>query len=253
MTVIDYKYGQGVAVDAKDNPQMKLYALGAMNDWGFAYETEQIEMNIYQPRIGNISTDTISAEDLLQWANETVKPVAIRASFGAGEYIPGAHCKFCPHAGRCPELNKLCTTYVETHGAGRVPVQTMAPFEIAEALKMIPMVELWIKRIQDSALTGMLNGNEIPGYKVVAGRSSRQWADELEVAQTLKTHGYDMEDITKTELLSVAAMEKALGKKKVAELLGDSITTKQGSPTIAQASDKRPAYDREAEIKKDFE
>jgi hypothetical protein len=107
---------------------------------------------------------------------------------------------------------------------------------------MEPLVSLWLKRVKDQALTTMLDGGEIPGYKVVAGRGSRGWADDLEVAAELEKAGYSREEITKTELLSVAGMEKAIGKKKVAELLGGQILTHSGAPTVALASDKRPAY-----------
>ena len=252
LTVIDYKYGIGVPVSAEKNPQMMLYALGALNDYGFAYDVDQIEMHIFQPRIDNISVDRISVTDLLAWADGTVKPTAALAAEGKGEYLPGAHCKFCPHAGKCRELAKVCTDFV-TRNRQKVPVEKLAPHEISEILSTAPMIETWLKRVQDTALTGMLNGETVPGYKVVAGRASRAWKDDLCVSEELQRQGFSREDITKTELLSVAAMEKAIGKKKVAELVGALIDTKTGNPTIAPETDKRPAYNREEEIKKDFE
>lgn len=252
MDVIDYKYGKGVSVSAVDNPQMKLYGLGALNDFGFAYDVETIRLHIYQPRLNNISVDELTVASLLEWAEKTVKPTAEKASKGKGSYKPGEHCRFCPHAGKCRSLTKTCTEYVETHGM-RAAVQTLAPWEVAEVLRMEPLVSLWLKRVKDQALTTMLNGGEVPGYKVVACRGSRGWADELEVAEALKKAGYDQESYTKTEILSVAGMEKALGKKKVSELLSGHILTHTGSPTIAPESDKRPKYDRLAEAQSDFE
>lgn len=240
MDVIDYKYGKGVAVSAIDNPQEKCYGLGALNDYGFAYEIERVRLHIYQPRINNVSTFEISADDLLAWGEE-IKPVAEQAAKGKGKYNAGAWCKFCPHAGRCRTLTKTCSEYVQSHGL-KVRVPVLAPHEVAEVLAMEPPVTLWLKRVKDQALTSMLSGDQIPGYKVVAGRGSRAWADELEVAAYLETQGYTREDITKTELLSVAAMEKALGKKKVAELVGGQILNRTGAPTIAPESDKRPTY-----------
>ena len=252
MDVIDYKYGKGVAVSAKDNPQMKLYGLGALNDYGFAYDVETIRLHIYQPRLNNISVDELCVGELKAWAEMVVKPTAERAAKGEGDYSAGEHCRFCPHAGRCRTLTKTCTDYFTTHGMdASVPV--LAPWEVADVLRMEPLISLWLKRVKDQALTTMLDGGEIPGYKVVAGRGSRAWADDLEVAALLKASGYSQEEITKTELLSVAAMEKALGKKKVAELVGGQILSYTGSPTIAPATDKRPVYDRLAEAKKDFE
>ena len=247
MDVIDYKYGKGVAVSAKDNPQMKLYGLGALNDYGFVYEVEKIRLHIYQPRLNNISTDEIAVDELLAWADKVVKPTAEKAAKGKGEYKAGEHCRFCPHAGRCRSLTKTCTEYINTHGI-KAEVPVLAPWEVADVLAMESTINLWLKRVKEQALTTMLDGGEIPGYKVVAGRGSRGWADELEVAAELKKAGYTQEQITKTELLSVSVMEKTLGKKKVKELVGGHIMSYTGSPTIAHQSDKRPPYDNTADF-----
>lgn len=240
MDVIDYKYGKGVAVSAVDNPQEKCYGLGAWNDYGFAYDIERVRLHIYQPRINNVSVYELTAEELLAWG-ESIKPVADQAAHGKGKYNAGAWCKFCPHAGRCRTLTKICSEYVQTHGL-KIKVPVLAPHEVAEVLAMEPLVSLWLKRVKDQALASMLNGEQVPGYKVVAGRGSRQWADDLEVAAELKKAGYSQEEITETNVLSVAKMEKALGKKKVAELVGGQILTHTGAPTVAPESDKRPAY-----------
>lgn len=243
LTIIDYKYGVGVPVSAKDNPQMRLYALGALNDYGFAYDVDRVEMHIYQPRINNISDDSLTVKELLEWG-EKVKPVAAQAAKGKGKYKAGVHCKFCPHAGRCRTLTKTCTEYVESHSL-RVAVPVLAPHEVAEVLQMEPLVALWLKRVKAQALETMLDGGEIPGYKVVEGKEgNRKWSDELKVADTLKAAGYDTEDYTKTELLSPAQMDKAIGKKKAAELLAGFISRAPGAPTIATETDKRPAYNR---------
>lgn len=252
MDVIDYKYGKGVAVSAEDNPQMKLYGLGALNDYGFAYDIETIRLHIFQPRLNSISVDELCVGKLMAWAEMKVKPTAEKAAKGEGDYNPGEHCRFCPHAGRCRALTETCTEYVTAHGMeAHVPV--LASWEVADILRKESLITLWLKRVKDQALTSLLNGGEIPGFKVVAGRGSRDWADELEVAEVLRSSGYSDEEITKTELLSVAAMEKALGKKKVAEIVGGHILTHTGAPTIAPETDKRPVYDRLAEAKNDFE
>lgn len=251
LTIIDYKYGQGVAVSAADNPQMKLYALGAMNDYGIALDVKKVELRIFQPRLNNISTDNLAVEELLAWAEEIVKPTAQSAIKGTGEYKPGEHCRFCQHGGKCRALTQLCLEYVETHGL-RVALPVLAPHEVADVLRMEPMISLWLKKVKEQAMSTLMDGGEVPGYKVVAGRGSRSWADDLEVANILKASGYSEADITKTTVLSVAAMETAIGKKKVAELVGGHILMNTGSPTIAPVTDKRPAYDRVAEAQKDF-
>lgn len=253
MDVIDYKYGQGVPVSAEDNPQEKLYGLGALNDYGFAFNVSKVRLHIFQPRLNNISVDELTVEDLMTWAEKTVKPIAEKAAKGKGGYSAGAWCKFCPHAGRCKTLTKTCTEYVETHSL-RVAVPVLAPHEVAEVLEMEPLVSLWLKRVKDQAMTTLLNGGEIPGYKVVEGKlGNRKWTADFQVLEALKAAGYAQEDVTKTELLSPAAMDKAIGKKKVAELLEQFIDRAPGAPTLAPASDKRPAYNRLAEAQKDFE
>lgn len=251
LIIIDYKYGVGVPVSATDNPQMKLYALGAMNDFGFAYDVKKVEMHIFQPRINNISDFELTTEELLTWAEKTVKPIAQKAIKGKGEYKAGSHCKFCPHAGRCRELTKTCREYVETHGA-RVPVPVLSPDEVAEVLSMEPTISLWLRTVRAQAMSTMMNGGEIPGYKVVEGRTTRTWTDENEVVKTLLASGLQMSDITKTELLSPAALSKTIGVKKMTELVHQYIGHKTGAPALAIHTDTRPAYDKLAEAKKDF-
>lgn len=252
LTIIDYKYGQGVAVDATGNPQMRLYALGALNDYGIAYDITTVEMHIYQPRINNISMDSLPVDELMEWAEKTVKPTAAKAIKGKGSYSAGPHCKFCPHAGRCRALTKVCTEYVETHDL-RVAVPVLSPSEVADVLTMEPLIALWLKRVKAQALTTLLDGGEVPGYKVVEGKlGNRKWTDEVKVAEALRVGGYTDENITETKLLSPAAMDKAIGKKKVAELLTDYIDRSPGAPTIVPESDKRPPLDRLAEAKEDF-
>lgn len=243
MDVIDYKYGKGVAVSAVDNPQEKLYGLGALNDYGFACDIKTIRLHIFQPRMNNVSVDELTVDELLAWAENTVKPVADLAAKGEGEYQPGEHCRFCPHAGRCRTLTKVCTEYVETHGL-KASVEVLAPWEVADVLRLEPLVSLWLKRVKAQALTTMLDGGEVPGFKVVEGRGSRTWADDMRVIEILKDFGYTPDDYLKTELLSPAGLEGSIGKKKTAELLGGMITKTAGSPTIAPETDRRPAYNR---------
>lgn len=253
LTIIDYKYGKGVAVSAENNPQMKLYALGAINEFSFAYDIHRVEMHIYQPRMNNISDCSLMVEDLLEWAEEKVKPIAQLAEKGKGDYKAGEHCRFCPHAGRCRALTKVCTEYVETHGM-RVAVPVLAPHEVADVLAMEPLVSLWLKRVKAQALTSMLDGEEVPGWKVVEGKlGNRKWTDELQVAAALDAAGYAREDYTETKLLGPASMDKLLGKKKAAEVLAGLTSREAGAPTIVPATDKRPAYNRLEQAQKDFE
>ena len=252
LDVVDYKYGKGVAVSAVDNSQMRLYALGALNEFGDIYDIHEIGMHIFQPRINNISVDVLKIDDLVLWGEE-VKPIAKLAAKGKGEHCAGEHCRFCPHAGSCPTLSAECMKVVNISG-GKAAVPTLAPWMIADILKQESMISAWLKAVKDRALTQMLNGEQIPGFKVVEGRGSREWDDEGYVVDVLLRGGCSSEGIySKPELLSPAALEKSIGKKKVAELVGALIVSKPGSPTIAPESDKRKPFDRLAEARKDFE
>lgn len=254
MDVIDYKYGQGVAVSAVDNPQMMLYALGAINEYGFAYEIKTVRMHIFQPRLSNISVFEKPVEDLLAYGEVIVKPAAEKAIKGEGELEAGLHCRFCPHAGSCSQLAMYCIAQCSQAPDFCKEASTLTPEAVAYILSEEPVITMWLKKVKDRALADLLDGGEIPGYKVVEGKlGNRKWTDELKVAAALDAAGVARDDYTTLKLLSPAEMDKALGKKRAAELLADLIDRAPGSPTIAPASDKRPAYSREADISKDFD
>ena len=252
LDVVDYKYGKGVAVSAENNSQMRLYGLGALNDFGDIYDIQEVGMHIFQPRINNISTEVLTDGELLSWG-EAVKPIAEKAAKGEGDYCSGEHCRFCPHAGSCPTLSAECMKVVNL-GGGKAAVPTLAPWMVADILKTEPMITGWLKAVKDKALSQLLNGEEIPGFKVVEGRGSREWSEPSLVEMALEREGFgEGQYMTEPELLSPAALEKSIGKKKVSELLKEFITTKPGSPTIAPESDKRKPYDRTEASRKAFE
>lgn len=251
LDVIDYKFGQGVAVSAVDNSQMRLYGLGALNDFGCIYDIREVGMHIFQPRMNNVSVDVLRADELLAWG-ESIKPIAALAAEGKGDAEAGPRCRFCPHAGSCPALSAACLKTVRLNDSIHA-VPTMAPWMVAEILQKEPMISSWLKAVKDRALTQMLDGDEIPGFKVVEGRGSRSWVDEDKIPLALEAGGVTYDEYTKTEILSPAALEKSIGKKKVAELVGSLIVSKPGAPTVAPESDKRKPFDRLAEARKDFE
>lgn len=253
MDVVDYKYGQGVAVQAEENPQMMLYGLGAMNDFGMVYDVQEVWLHIFQPRMNNISAWSVPIAELLHWGDDAIAPTAALAAKGEGYYAAGPHCRFCPHAGACAALAEHCTALVEVPGTDiKAAVRSLAPWQVSNILYQEPTISAWLKAVKERALSQLLDGAEIPGFKVVSGRSTRTWADDLEVCQLLAAAGFSREEYTKTETLSPAAMEKAIGKKKVAELLSGQILTNPGAPTVAPESDKRKPFDRLAEARNDF-
>lgn len=249
LTIIDFKYGQGVAVESEGNPQMRLYALGAINEYGMVYDFDAVVTSIYQPRINNISEARMSAADLLDWGETVVKPTASEAFGPNARYNAGPHCrKFCKHAGRCQALTAYCSDFVETHGL-RVAVPHLTDDQYLEIVQMEPLLKMWLDRTTRAATDAILGGDRIPGLKVVEGRSLRKWSDEDKVENLLHAGGYGHDEILEQPTLkTVAAMEKSLGKKKVAELVGDLIVKAPGKPTLVLASDKRPDYDPGADF-----
>ena len=252
LDVVDYKFGKGVQVSAEGNSQMMLYGLGALNDFGDIYEIHEVGMHIFQPRLNNISSEVLEVEALRFWGDRVVKPIAELAAQGKGDYCSGEHCRFCPHAGQCPTLSADCVKVVNL-GDGKAAVPTMAPWMIADILKQESMITGWLKAVKERALSQMLNGEEIPGYKVVEGRGSREWRSDDEVEAFMESSGFSPEEYTETKILSPYQMEKSIGKKRAAELLTEFIVTKPGNPTIAPATDKREPYSQKEASRKAFE
>ena len=235
--IIDFKYGMGVLVEAEDNPQMKLYALGALAVYDALYDIREVSMTIFQPRRENVSTWTIPVEDLKAWAENELKPRAKMAYDGEGEYLPGEWCTFCRAAVRCraraEEKLKLAQTEF------RMP-PLLTDAEIEDILAVLPYLTKWANEIAAYALDAALNhGKEWNGFKVVEGRSVRKYRDEAAVAEAAKEAGY--KDIYRQSLIPLTEMQRLMGKDRFEEILGGLITKAPGRPTLVPKSDRRPA------------
>lgn len=235
--IIDFKYGMGVLVDAVDNPQMKLYALGALEIYDSLYDIEEVSMTIFQPRRENVSTWTIRVEDLKAWAEKELKPRAKKAYDGEGEYLPGEWCTFCRAAVKCraraEEKLKLAQSEFKLP-----PLLTDS--EIEEVLSKLSDLTKWANEIIAYATDAAVNhGKEWHGFKVVEGRSVRKFKDEDAVAEVAKANGY--KDIFRQSLITLTEMERLMGKSKFEKILGDLIYKPPGKPTLVPLSDKRPA------------
>ena len=240
LQIIDYKHGLGVLVSAGDdehggNSQMMCYALGALEVFGDIYDINQIKMTIFQPRRENISTYTISRDNLLKWANEVLAPTAQLAYVGEGEFKAGDHCTFCKVKATCrkrAEYNLELAKYDFEMPA------TLDDTEIAAILEKVDEMISWGNDIKEYALKRAQSGVHFEGWKVVEGRSNRKYTDEAAVAFAVKDAGFDPYE---KKLLGVTAMSTLLGKKKFEELLGGLIYKLPGKPALVPESDKRPA------------
>ena len=241
LDVVDLKYGRGVAVSAQRNPQMMLYALGALQIFDSIFDIQTIRMTIVQPRLDNISTDVLPIAELLHWAETELRPRAKLALSGEGEYIAGEHCRFC-------RARRTCRARAEKNmELAKLDFKTPALLsdeEIGAVLAKVDELTAWAGDIKDYALSeAVSNGKQWPGHKVVEGRSSRKYMDEAKAAEAiLATGSYREQDIYSKALLGITAMEKLLGKKQFGTVLERLIVKAPGKLTLVPLSDKRPEY-----------
>lgn len=240
--VIDYKYGKGVPVYAEGNPQLRLYALGAYEAYDALYNIRDVHTHIVQPRLESQTTEVLTAEELLKWADEYVAPRAQMAMEGDGEPNPGEWCRFCRARATCRARaeQQLALARYEF----KSPL-VLTPEEIGDILGRVDELSKWAKSVKDYALqSAVANGESFPGWKLVRGRANRKLTDEAEVAAILTEHGFPPEQIY--SLKGLTDLEEVVGKKQLADLLGDLIVKPEGRPTLAPESDKRQAITHSA-------
>lgn len=263
LSITDYKHGKGVPVSAVGNPQMKLYALGALRRYAavFGDTIKRVRMTIDQPRLDSYTTDEITVEELRAWG-ESIKPIAQRAFSGLGEFVPGDHCRFCRGKAQCRARANVNTALedfkdcvpagaweekAEAHvAAGGVVNGTPPPLltdaEIGDLLERGAHLVQWYKDLEEYATEALKNGKEIPGWKLVAGRSNRTFTDQDAAIQAVIAAGYDEALVYDRKPKTLSELEKLMGKKEFAEKIGSFVTKPLGKPTLAPASDKREAY-----------
>ena len=234
--IVDFKYGRGVLVEAENNPQMKLYALGALEIFDCLYDIDTVSMTIYQPRRANVSTFTLTRQELLDWAETVLVPTAELAFAGQGEYHCGEWCLFCKAKADCRERARA-NMELARYDFRQPPLLTDE--EVEEILGKLDSLMDWASDIKDYALQAAISGKHWSGYKLVEGRANRRYTDENAVVAAVKAAGYDPYDEPK--LLGVTAMTTLLGRKQFNDILGGLITKPQGKPTLVPESDKRPA------------
>ena len=236
LNVVDFKYGRGVAVYADHNPQMMLYALGALNLFDCLYDIEQVTMTIFQPRLSSISTWTISAEELYKWAEEVLKPKAELAAKGEGEFISGSWCRFCKARNTC---RARAESFLELAKMEFQPPALLSDEEVAEVMEKAAELSKWASDVMAYAQAEAIeNGKHWNGYKLVEGRSTRRFIDEKKVEEAAKGAGYT--DIYNKSLITLTAFEKLMGKDTFKEVLGSYVTKPAGKLTLVPLSDKRP-------------
>lgn len=246
--VVDLKYGKGVPVSAVNNSQMRLYALGMYEAFGYLYGADEVRMTIVQPRLDSVSTETISVEELLTWGEEVKKKARV-AFAGKGEFCAGNHCRFCKARNTC----RAHAEYELKNVKEDLQTAELEDFEISDILLRAKGIKTWLDGLEAYALGKAIDGYDWPGMKLVEGRSNRKITDDVIAANNLLNAGFGAEVIYKPKALrSITDLEKLCGKKMFGELMSGVIEKPPGKPTLVSADDKRQAIEI-TNIKNDFD
>lgn len=239
LNIVDLKYGKGVQVDAKDNSQLMMYALGVLRTLSpkRQAEIETVRMHIAQVRLGNYSVFEMTARDLTHWGIHVLRPTAEKAFAGQGETVVGSHCKFCKFKAQCRAQRDALVGDFETLGDAKA----LSLDEIADLLTKVDMYSDWLSSVKSHALSEALAGKNLKGWKLVEGRSARTITDEAKAIGILVGMGFTADELTNRKLKGIGDLEKKVGKKALAVRLGDLIMKPKGAPTLALESDKREA------------
>lgn len=261
--IIDFKYGKGIPVYAEENPQLKLYALGAIEKYKIVYPIKNIHLCIVQPRLDNISEYELSVNDLLSWGNDVVIPASEKAYLGIGDYVSGGHCRFCKAKGCCIARAEKNLRAIEDfkpveysknekkETLNQIAKGILKNDEIGLILDQVSDVDSWVKDLKTYALNCILKGEEIKGWKAVEGKSNRVITDIDKAFKVIEDYGFDETILYEKKPLSITELEKLLTKKKLNELIGDYIKKPKGAPTLAPETDKRESY-KKSSAKEDF-
>jgi hypothetical protein len=251
-TIIDLKYGKGVAVSAVNNPQIRLYAIGAINAFDLLYDFNRVKVVIYQPRKDSVTEEDLALKDLKDWADTVVRPAAEKAKLPDPPYHPGEWClsHFCPGAAICRARASWILS-LERH-SGKDPA-ILTDEEIADALAKSDALSDFVKKLQDYALGSIMEGHKIPGWKIIEGVSKRAYTDQDAVAAAAVRAGYNEALLYKKTLIGITDMEKLMGKKVFQDVLGALVIKPKGSPKLAPESDKRPAYSLRDDLRDEFD
>ena len=246
--IIDFKYGKGVPVSVENNKQLLLYALGAYLAYEMIFPIAHIKMSIVQPRLANIDTWECSLDYLLEFA-KIAQEKATMALKGEGDFNCGEHCKFCKAKAICKEranVNLELAKY-EFKAADQLTLE-----EIGQILEKAKDLAKWAEDLKEYALSESLKGNEVPGWKAVNGRGSRSFKNTDEAIKVLVDNGIAEELLFERKYLTLAQMEKTVGKKEFNSLVGDLIVMNVGKPTLVEASDKREAIANKIKAEDEF-
>lgn len=237
LEICDLKFGKGVLVEAENNPQIMLYGLGALHAYDYIFDIRNVKMTIVQPRLDHVASFVLSADELRDWGNNTVSPIAKLAYNGQGDQKAGEWCRWC-------KIKATCKARAEKQGqtVAMMAEAELTDDQICQILTASAEIKAWLSDIESHTVQRLSDGETLPGWKLVEGRSNRKIKEPEALAEKLLNCGVDAARIYKPqELQSLTALEKAVGKARFNELCGDYVYKPQGKATLVPESDKRPA------------
>lgn len=250
--IVDFKYGSGVKVKATNNPQLKLYGLGALEGFGDVVgDTQTVRTTIYQPRVNEEPVwEEYTPDELRQWRADVVRPKAAEALSDEGVFVPGEdQCRFCPAAGVCRARMEAATAEDFS-----TDPDIIGDDELAEILERLPQIEAWAKAVRDVAFRKVYEmKHKVGDWKVVKTEGKRSITDVDLATERLLAAGYAKEDVTRVQAQTLGHLEKLVGKAKLPEVLGDVLKKGDGSLALVHGDDPRPAHDATAAALNDFE
>lgn len=248
--VIDHKYGMGVRVSAKDNPQTRIYGLAALRQFDVLGDYKKVRLGIDQPRLEHYDEEELTIEEINTFAQEVKQAVkrveeATRSNSLDGYLHPGiTQCKFCRARAKCPALAKVVSDATGADFEDETQKELIEPINIGAAMDKADLIETWIKGVRAKAEAELFAGHPVAGYKLVEGKlGNRKWINEDDVIALAKTAKLTDDELYNQSPRSPAQMEKKLkGKPKIWEKMQKLYTQKPGEPSVARATDPRPAY-----------
>jgi hypothetical protein len=247
--VTDFKYGKGVQVFATDNSQLKLYALGLLQEWDWLYDFQSFTLCVHQPRLDHIDTWSIDRASLLAWADSIVRPGAAATCDRDAAVRAGSWCQWCRIKTTCRVRAEAVfqTVVGEFESIEDAATKTATPRalltndEVAAALTAIGNVKKWCAEVEAYALAEIGHGRRVGDWKLVEGRSNRKWGlTEPELIKVWSDAGLSVTDLYEKKLKTPPAAEKVAGKKHALWKKADLVVKPQGKPTLAPGSDPRP-------------
>lgn len=250
--IVDFKYGSGVKVRVHENPQLKLYGLGALEGFGdLVGETEKVRTTIYQPRVNpEPQWEEYTPEELRQWRADVVRPKAAEALSEEGVFVPGEEqCRWCPAAGVCRARMEAATAEDFS-----TDPDLLSDDELADILEQLPQIEAWAKAVRDIAFRKVYEmKHKVGGWKIVRTEGRRSITDQQQAISILIDNGYTSEQVSRRQTKTLGDLEKLVGKERLPELLGDLLKKGEGSLALARPDDPRPPVDATSAAQADFE